>query len=113
MNIELIPVVLIHEIICGLLICDYGFIQVAATGSVIGHLANPLLVLPLKPANVADSSSVPKSAETTRMSNLVGAGYQAFEDSVLQKLQKVYLFLVPFSHFNLVLSPSVDFKQLN
>lgn len=61
---------------------------VAATGSVIGHLANPLLVLPLKPATVADSSSVPKSAETTRMSNLVGAGYQAFEDSVLQKLQK-------------------------
>ncbi|KHN11501.1 hypothetical protein glysoja_015396, partial [Glycine soja] len=61
---------------------------VAATGSVIGHLANPLLVVPLKPASVADSSSVPKSAETTRMSNLVGAGYQAFEDSVLKKLQK-------------------------
>ncbi|RDX94331.1 DnaJ-like subfamily C member 17 [Mucuna pruriens] len=60
----------------------------AATGSVIGHLANPLLVLPLKPATVADSSSVPKSAETARMSNLVGAGYQAFEDSVLKKLQK-------------------------
>ncbi|KAL2602670.1 hypothetical protein AAZX31_10G268600 [Glycine max] len=70
---------------------------VSATGSVIGHLANPLLVLPLKPATVADSSSVPKSAETTRMSNLVGAGYQAFEDSVLKKLQKVCRLLVPFS----------------
>ncbi|QCE08717.1 DnaJ-like protein subfamily C member 17 [Vigna unguiculata] len=63
--------------------------SVAATGSVIGHLANPLLVLPLKPATVADSSSVPKSAETPKLSNLVGAGYQAFEDSVLKKLQKV------------------------
>ncbi|KAK7390805.1 hypothetical protein VNO78_18889 [Psophocarpus tetragonolobus] len=61
---------------------------VAATGSVIGHLSNPLLVLPLKPATVADSSNVPRSAETARMSNLVGAGYQAFEDSVLKKLQK-------------------------
>ncbi|KAL2323988.1 hypothetical protein Fmac_023046 [Flemingia macrophylla] len=60
----------------------------ATIGSVIGHLGNPLLVLPLKPATVADSSSVPKSAETERMSNLVGAGYQAFEDSVLKKLQK-------------------------
>ncbi|TKY50731.1 DnaJ-like subfamily C member 17 [Spatholobus suberectus] len=60
----------------------------AAIGSVIGHLANPLLVLPLKPATVADSSSVPRSVETDRMSNLVGAGYQAFEDSVLKKLQK-------------------------
>ncbi|KAK7357888.1 hypothetical protein VNO80_17185 [Phaseolus coccineus] len=62
--------------------------SVAATGSVIGHLANPLLVLPLKPATVANSSGVPKSAETARLSNLVGAGYQAFEDSVLKKLQK-------------------------
>ncbi|KAK7343332.1 hypothetical protein VNO77_11989 [Canavalia gladiata] len=61
---------------------------VAATGSVIGHLANPLLVLPLKPALAADSSSAPKPVETDRMSNLVGAGYQAFEDSVLKKLQK-------------------------
>ncbi|XP_027366498.1 dnaJ homolog subfamily C member 17 [Abrus precatorius] len=61
---------------------------VAATGSVIGHLANPLLVLPLKPAMAADSSTASKTVETERMSNLVGAGYQAFEDSVLKKLQK-------------------------
>lgn len=81
------------------IICNCVLIQVAATGSVIGHLANPLLVVPLKPASVADSSSVPKSAETTRMSNLVGAGYQAFEDSVLKKLQKVCRLLVPFSRF--------------
>ncbi|KAK7268389.1 hypothetical protein RIF29_21087 [Crotalaria pallida] len=62
---------------------------VAATGSVIGHLANPLLVLPLKPAMAADSSSAPKPMEPDRVNNLVGAGYQAFEDSVLMKLQKV------------------------
>ncbi|KAJ1436328.1 RNA-binding domain superfamily [Sesbania bispinosa] len=61
---------------------------VAATGSVIGHLANPLLVLPLKPAMAADSTSAPKFAEPDRMNNLVGAGYQAFEDSVLKKMQK-------------------------
>ncbi|CAL0316225.1 unnamed protein product [Lupinus luteus] len=61
---------------------------VATTGSVIGHLTNPLLVLPLKPAMPADFSSAPKSAEPDRINNLVGAGYQAFEDSVLEKLQK-------------------------
>lgn len=82
------------DFIPGLLICNCRFIQVAATGSVIGHLANPLLVLPLKPATIADSSSFPKSAETAKLSNLVGAGYQAFEDSVLKKLQKVCHLLV-------------------
>lgn len=60
----------------------------ATTGSMIGHLANPLLVLPLKPAMAADSSSAPKSVEPDRLNKLVGAGYQAFEDSVLMKLQK-------------------------
>ncbi|KAF1880524.1 hypothetical protein Lal_00011583 [Lupinus albus] len=65
---------------------------VATTGSVIGHLTNPLLVLPLKPVMPADSSSAPKSAEPVRMNNLVGAGYQAFEDSVLEKLQKMLFF---------------------
>lgn len=89
------------DLILGLLICNCRFIQVAATGSLIGHLANPLLVLPLKPATVANSSSVPKSAETAKLSNLVGAGYQAFEDSVLKKLQKVCHLLVPLSQFNL------------
>ncbi|MED6179840.1 hypothetical protein PIB30_004480 [Stylosanthes scabra] len=61
---------------------------VAATGSMIGHLANPLLVVPLKPITKADSSSAPKAVEVDRINNLVGAGHQAFENSVLQKLQK-------------------------
>ena len=61
---------------------------VATIGNVIGNLANPLLVLPLKPAMPADSMGDPKSVESDVPSKLVGAGYQAFEDSVLMKLQK-------------------------
>ncbi|CAK8574206.1 unnamed protein product [Lathyrus sativus] len=60
----------------------------ATIGSVIGHLANPLLVLPLRPAMPADSWGSPKSVEPEVPSKLVGSGYQAFEDSVLMKLQK-------------------------
>jgi len=56
---------------------------------VIGDLANPLLVLPLKPTMPADSWGASKSVEPEAPSKLVGAGYQAFEDSVLMKLQKV------------------------
>lgn len=81
--------------VCDLLICDCGFFQVATIGSVIGHLANPLLVLPLKPAMAADSWGSPKSVEPEVPSKLVGSGYQAFEDSVLMKLQKVY---IPFAY---------------
>ncbi|XVF00845.1 hypothetical protein REPUB_Repub04eG0037100 [Reevesia pubescens] len=63
---------------------------VAATGSVSGSLSNPLLVVPLKPAVAAAEFPAPQKAEETdRLSNLVGAGYQAFEDAVLQKLKKV------------------------
>lgn len=61
---------------------------VATIGNVIGHLANPLLVLPLKPTMPADSWGASKSVEPEAPSKLVGAGYQAFEDSVLMKLQK-------------------------
>ena len=65
------------------------FGQVAATGSVFGHLSNPLLVLPLHPPMAAETlSSPPRSAEP-KLNNLVGAGYTAFEDSVLMKLRKV------------------------
>lgn len=61
----------------------------AATGSVSGDISNPLLVLPLQP-DIAESEyqSVPKVVEPDPLQNLVGAGYKAFEDSVLQKLQK-------------------------
>lgn len=60
---------------------------VAATGSVCGSLSNPLLVLPLQPAVGADFPSAQMTAETNRINNLVGSGYQAYEDSVLQKIQ--------------------------
>ncbi|XVE93903.1 hypothetical protein REPUB_Repub01dG0234500 [Reevesia pubescens] len=61
---------------------------VAATGSVSGRLSNPLLVVPLKRAVAAEFPAPQKAEETDRLSNLVGAGYQAFEDAVLQKLKK-------------------------
>ncbi|CAH1422991.1 unnamed protein product [Lactuca virosa] len=65
---------------------------VAATGTVCGDLSNPLLVIPLE---AAVTNSFPTFREPVKSSNgehvneeLVGARYQAFEDSVLQKLQK-------------------------
>lgn len=64
---------------------------VAATGNVLGSLSNPLLVLPLKPAQTtpifpcAQDGAEP---DEPKLNNLVGAGYQAFEDSVLEKLRK-------------------------
>ncbi|KAI4354715.1 hypothetical protein L6164_003561 [Bauhinia variegata] len=61
---------------------------VAATGSVSGHLSNPLLVLPLQPPMAAGFSIAKKPSEPDRLSNLIGAGCQAFEDSVLKKLEK-------------------------
>ncbi|KAF8377772.1 hypothetical protein HHK36_031157 [Tetracentron sinense] len=66
---------------------------VAATGSVCGDLSNPLLVLPLQPAvttGFSNASPSKKYAEPDgpKLDNLVGAGYQSFENSVLKKLQK-------------------------
>ncbi|KAI9180503.1 hypothetical protein LWI28_005456 [Acer negundo] len=60
---------------------------VAATGSVCGSLSNPLLVLPLQPVLATEFPSAQRSAETDHISNLVGPGYQAYEDSILQKIQ--------------------------
>lgn len=62
---------------------------VAATKTVCGDLSNPLLVVPLQREAAMEFPTAEKSAETENLSNLVGAGYQAFEDSVLEKLQKV------------------------
>ncbi|KHG17547.1 DnaJ subfamily C member 17 [Gossypium arboreum] len=59
----------------------------SATGSVSGNLDNPLLVVPLKPS-VAEFPAPKKEEQSDRLSNLVGAGYQAFEDAVLNKLTK-------------------------
>ncbi|KAE8698749.1 DNAJ heat shock N-terminal domain-containing protein isoform 2 [Hibiscus syriacus] len=61
---------------------------VTATGSVTGDLHNPLLVMPLKPVIVADFPAPQKAEESDGFSNLVGAGFQAFEDSVLSRLKK-------------------------
>ncbi|CAN6688311.1 unnamed protein product [Malus baccata var. baccata] len=61
---------------------------VAATGTVLGDLSNPLLVIPLKPVSVTDAPPVQSPEEPDRLNHLVGTGYQSFEDSVLQKLKK-------------------------
>ncbi|KAB2636262.1 dnaJ subfamily C member 17-like [Pyrus ussuriensis x Pyrus communis] len=61
---------------------------VAATGTLLGDLSNPLLVIPLKPVSVTDAPPVQRPEEPDRLNNLVGAGYQSFEDSVLEKLKK-------------------------
>lgn len=68
-----------------------GIQKNAATGSVSGDLSNPLLVLPLQSARTAEfpTSSKPAEDDSSKLGNLVGAGYQAFEDSVLEKLKKV------------------------
>ncbi|XP_047316414.1 dnaJ homolog subfamily C member 17-like [Impatiens glandulifera] len=62
----------------------------AATGSVSGSLSNPLLVQPLHPV-AASTFQVPQDKnerEEANSSNFAGAGYQAFEDSILKKLEK-------------------------
>lgn len=63
---------------------------VTATRTVLGDLRNPLLVLPLQPAVAPTFTSAeePLESKTPELSNLVGAGFQAFEDSVLAKLRK-------------------------
>lgn len=63
---------------------------VTATRTVLGDLRNPLLVLPLQPAVAPTFTSAeePLESKTPELSKLVGAGFQAFEDSVLAKLRK-------------------------
>uniref|UniRef100_A0A2P2KQG4 J domain-containing protein n=1 Tax=Rhizophora mucronata TaxID=61149 RepID=A0A2P2KQG4_RHIMU len=61
---------------------------VAATGSISGNLSNPLLVLPLQSSSAAEFSYVQRSSESDHVDHLVGAGYKAYEDSILDKLLK-------------------------
>lgn len=61
---------------------------VACTRSACGDLSNPLLVLPLLPAIPTEFRNTHQPVEPDNINNLVGAGYQAFEDSVLEKLKK-------------------------
>ncbi|CAO2815651.1 unnamed protein product [Amaranthus hypochondriacus] len=62
----------------------------AATGVLIGDLSNPLLVLPLQPVNQVPSvrAQEPVVRNEVPLGKVVGAGFQAFEDSVLDKLRK-------------------------
>ncbi|KAK9074798.1 hypothetical protein SSX86_003116 [Deinandra increscens subsp. villosa] len=60
----------------------------AATGTMCGDLSNPLLVVPLQPTVAASFPTAREPVVPQLNEDLVGARYQAFEDSVLQKLQK-------------------------
>ena len=59
---------------------------VAATRTLCGNLSNPLLVVPLQKAAQTDFLTAKKSAEAEPQSNIVGAGLQAYEDAVMQRL---------------------------
>ncbi|CAN7101330.1 unnamed protein product, partial [Brassica rapa subsp. narinosa] len=63
---------------------------VAATRTLCGDLSNPLLVVPLQRAAQTDFSTAKKSAEAEPQSNIVGAGYQAYEDQVMERLKKKF-----------------------
>lgn len=57
-----------------------------------GNLASPLLVLPLHPGGSNISSTFPTSSAETidpKLSNIIGAGFQDYEASILKKLEKV------------------------
>lgn len=61
---------------------------VAATRTLCGDLSNPLLVVPLQRAPQTDFTTAKKFAEAEPQSNIVGAGYQAYEDQVMERLKK-------------------------
>ncbi|KAF5751038.1 hypothetical protein HS088_TW02G00048 [Tripterygium wilfordii] len=61
----------------------------SATGNVCGHLSNPLLVLPLQPVIGTEFPNAQKNVESDRLNNLVGAGFMAYEEKILEKLQKM------------------------
>ncbi|XP_051145443.1 uncharacterized protein LOC127261235 [Andrographis paniculata] len=60
----------------------------ATIGHVLGDLSNPLLVLPLQPASPSAIFGAERKADYSKSENLVGVGYRAFEDLVLEKLKK-------------------------
>ncbi|KAJ8565770.1 hypothetical protein K7X08_008346 [Anisodus acutangulus] len=65
----------------------------ASCGNVLGDLSNPLLIVPLKPVQPPTPSPFfnaekYEEPEGPSLSNLIGAGYQKFEDSVLEKMRK-------------------------
>lgn len=64
----------------------------SASGTVLGDLSNPLLVVPMNPPvdppPFACASRNVGPEVDSKLYELVGAGYQAFEDSVLKKLKE-------------------------
>ncbi|KAH7690084.1 Dnaj-like subfamily c member 17 protein [Dioscorea alata] len=62
---------------------------VAATQSMIGDISNPLLVLPLRAPSSTSSAFPAKQAEPSspKLDNIVGAGFQDYESSILKKLE--------------------------
>ncbi|KAJ4829551.1 hypothetical protein Tsubulata_017161 [Turnera subulata] len=61
---------------------------VAATGTVSGYLSNPLLVLPVQRAAAMEFPTARKTAEADRLNSLAGAGFNDYENSILEKLKK-------------------------
>ncbi|KAH7689988.1 Molecular chaperone (DnaJ superfamily) domain-containing protein [Dioscorea alata] len=64
---------------------------VAATQSMIGDISNPLLVLPLQASSSTSTkfpTRLPKPFDP-KLNNIIGAGFQDYEASVLKKLEKV------------------------
>ncbi|KMT07868.1 hypothetical protein BVRB_6g145650 [Beta vulgaris subsp. vulgaris] len=63
---------------------------VAASGVMIGDLSNPLLVLPLEPVNPMPCvrAQQPVEQDEALRGNIIGAGFQAREDSILEKMRK-------------------------
>ncbi|KAK4372358.1 hypothetical protein RND71_007742 [Anisodus tanguticus] len=68
----------------------------ASCGNVLGDLSNPLLIVPLQPVQPPTPSPFfnaekYEEPEGPSLSNLIGARYQKFEDSVLEKMRKIQL----------------------
>ncbi|KAJ0967862.1 hypothetical protein J5N97_024779 [Dioscorea zingiberensis] len=64
---------------------------VAATQSLIGDISNPLLVLPLRASSSSTSSTIPAKyarRNSPEFNNIVGAGFQDYEASIMKKLEK-------------------------
>lgn len=60
--------------------------MIKAAQSMGGHIANPLLVLPLDPAALNCSSNSSVNQGESEFSNVVGAGFEAYEAFVMKKL---------------------------
>lgn len=52
-----------------------------------GDLSNPLLVVPLQRAQT-DFVTAEKTSEAEQQRNIVGVGYQAYEDKIMERLRK-------------------------